>query len=92
MIVWTDLSMQRPTVGRITQIMEKADIKYVITEDRLRDKFQALKATLTTHFGRPVLPDVNIKYTGFDMSVLASSNQLLGDCFYPIHAISKLGL
>ncbi|KAJ5252841.1 hypothetical protein N7489_003251 [Penicillium chrysogenum] len=33
-------------LGRITQIMEKADIKYVITEDRLRDKFQALKATL----------------------------------------------
>jgi hypothetical protein len=44
--------------------MEKADIKYVITEDRLRDKFQALKA---------------IKYTGLDMSVLASSNQSLGD-------------
>jgi hypothetical protein len=60
--------------------MEKADIKYVITEDRLRDKFQALKATLIMpHFGRPVLPDVNIKYTGFDMSVLASSNQSLGD-------------
>ncbi|CAG8287298.1 unnamed protein product [Penicillium nalgiovense] len=35
-------------LGRITQIVEKADIKYVVTEDKLRDKFQDLKATLIT--------------------------------------------
>ncbi|KAJ6177932.1 hypothetical protein N7519_008393 [Penicillium mononematosum] len=35
-------------LGRITQIVEKADIKHVITEDKLRDKFKDLKATLIT--------------------------------------------
>ncbi|CAG8896646.1 unnamed protein product [Penicillium egyptiacum] len=34
--------------GRITQIVEKADIKYVVTEDKLRDKFQDLKVKLIT--------------------------------------------
>jgi amino acid adenylation domain-containing protein/thioester reductase-like protein len=44
--------------GRITQIVEKADIRYVVTEDHLRDKFEDLGVDLITsdnleHFETP---------------------------------------